>query len=94
MNDSERIKNRDTSIDRVTEPTRENISDWRIWVNGAWVGVLCTVLTAFLKQQSMCAATDKQRLPAAPHTSEEPGLPLAGSMGSEESREVKVDGWG
>lgn len=63
-------------------------------MNGAWVGVLCTVLTAILKQQSMCAATDKQGLPAAPCTIEEPGLALAGSMGSEESREVKVDGWG
>lgn len=94
LDDSERNRSRGTSIDRVTEPTREHISDWRIWVNGARVGILCIVLTAFLKQQSMCVATDKQGLPAAPCTSVEPGLALAGSMGSEESKEVKVDSWG
>lgn len=62
-------------------------------MTGAWVGGLCTVLTAVLKRQSVCAATEKEGLPAAPCT-EEPGLALAGRMGCEGSREVKGDGSG
>lgn len=79
LNDSERNRNRDTSVDRVT--SRTYMGKYQF-----------TVLTAVLNQQSMCAAAVKQGLPAAPCTSEEPGLALAGCMGSEESREVKVDG--
>lgn len=78
LNDSERNRNRYTSVDRVTG--RTYVGEYQY-----------TVLTAVRNQQSMCATTVKQGLPATPCTSEEPGLALAGRTGSEESREVKVD---